>query len=272
MINLTKNLYVNLYAFCGIVIACLLCLGFLSLENAIAYTTTSSNSGSGSNNTSVGTVAWTNTNNIITSGTPYTTSNSIAVSASTNYLYGSSYVFSIPPRATIDGIEVTIKKQASGSGAVQDSIVKIVKGGVVSGNNKAVSDYWSSTGSGLWTTTVYGGPTDKWGLTLSRKDVKLSSFGVVISAINNGVSSKTALIDYMEIKVYYTPELVNGNNFLGNLDDNGEVNSASVYSDTTTGIQKTFSPLEGWLKFFLGLIISFIFVKFLVMTQKVMIK
>jgi hypothetical protein len=62
--------------------------------------------------------------------------------------------------------------------------VRLVKGGVISGDNKA-------TGS-ITTSDAYysfGGAADKWGLTLTESDVEASTFGVVVSFNGTGNSS-----------------------------------------------------------------------------------
>lgn len=62
---------------------------------------------------------------------------------------------------------------------VRDVNVKLVKGGTVSGDNKAdTGTDWPSSD----TDKTYGGAADLWGVTLTESDVEASDFGVVINA------------------------------------------------------------------------------------------
>ena len=115
------------------------------------------------------------------------------------------------------------------SGAVTESSIKLVIGGVVAGDNK-------STGAGFTTgIKTYGGATDLWGLTPTVAQINASNFGYAISLVGNGGTSKYLMVtnfgftiptgatingvevandienpagaprwDYIQIKVYYT--------------------------------------------------------------------
>jgi hypothetical protein len=118
---------------------------------------------------------------------------------------------------------------------IYDYMVKIVKGGSVSGTNKATNTDIDGTD----TYYTFGGSSDLWGNTLTSSDINNSNFGCVISyAINegsptlteylkcssfglnipsgstiNGVQvrveakrdpSYTCNVDHIQIKVYYT--------------------------------------------------------------------
>jgi hypothetical protein len=70
--------------------------------------------------------------------------------------------------------------------------VRLVKGGVISGDNKA-------TGS-ITTSDAYysfGGAADKWGLSLTESDVEASNFGVVVSFNGTG-NSPNYTTNYLE--------------------------------------------------------------------------
>jgi len=66
-------------------------------------------------------------------------------------------------------------------GAVTFGTVKLVKGGVVSGDNKAAGTLTSS-----FTDYTFGGPTDLWGLSLDPADANASNFGVAVSLEGSG--------------------------------------------------------------------------------------
>ena len=175
----------------------------LSLGNySIAQTAGPNNAGTGANNAAIGTVAWTNPGNVTAADGTSTTA-ALTNGAFTNYIQGSNYGFAIPSGNVINGIEVIINRKTSannGSRVTSDNIVKIVKNGSILGNNNA------ATGVGYPTTltiATYGSPTDKWGLTWLASDINASNFGAALSVTAN--NNLTASVDYIQIKVYYTP-------------------------------------------------------------------
>ncbi|MBI4614481.1 MAG: tail fiber domain-containing protein [Planctomycetes bacterium] len=85
--------------------------------------------------------------------------------------------------------------------AVVDASVRIVKGGAISGAEKASASPWPTVD----TYTSYGGPADLWGLAWTPADVNSGSFGVAIAAT---VSGSTASTDHIRITVYYTDSSV----------------------------------------------------------------
>ncbi|MFW6172477.1 MAG: hypothetical protein ACOC5T_01915 [Elusimicrobiota bacterium] len=122
-------------------------------------------------------------------------------------------------------------------GDTKDYSVKLVKGGSITGNEKAED---TALPDGTFGTRTYGNSTDLWGTTLTKSDVEASNFGVVISyyleefsttyyikATNFGFSipadatidgvevevehrqrfeqfAEYADVDYIKMKVYYT--------------------------------------------------------------------
>lgn len=117
----------------------------------------------------------------------------------TEYLRATTFGFSIPDGAIIDGIEARFEKYCSASNTIMDYSCKIVKAGSEQGTGHA-KGYWS-TSEGY---VVYGGATDKWGLTWTVAQINASNFGVSISAINYESTSSMAYVDHVQIRVYYT--------------------------------------------------------------------
>jgi len=77
-----------------------------------------------------------------------------------------------------------------------DHAVRLMKGGVIGGNNLASATAWPTT-DGYQT---YGGATELWGQGWSVADVQASNFGGAIAArVQNG----TARVDHMRITVFY---------------------------------------------------------------------
>jgi hypothetical protein len=161
------------------------------------------NAGAGADVAGIGTVTWGSPGNISTVGSPYATM-SVPASAITHYLQGTQYGFTIPSGSTINGITVVINRQSSGRTApfLRDNVVRLVKGGAITGNNKALTGTnWPNTGLG---TATYGSSTDLWGTTWTAEEINANNFGVVLSAVNAKTTrARTATVDYIQITVYY---------------------------------------------------------------------
>jgi hypothetical protein len=157
--------------------------------------------GTGANDAAIGSVAWNNPENIVSSNNSYANTSAFG-SLTTNYIKGTNFGLTVPTGATIDGIEVTIERATSGFGAGTDNIVRLIKGGTIGGTNKAVGGNWGSSE----TPQSYGGPTDLWGNAWTAEDVNDASFGIAMSGSLSGDpdDGMGARVDHMTIKVYYT--------------------------------------------------------------------
>ena len=162
----------------------------------------------GENIASVGTVAWTNPDNITDNdGISAVASAVPAGGGITNYLQGTDFRFynvPIPDDAFIQGIRLRINRYSSSDGTGQrlrDSIVRLMKNGVIVGDNKAVtSTNWPVD----FAVRAYGGENDLWGTTWTPADINTSTFGAVLSASNNhGSLARTGTVDYFQVVVYY---------------------------------------------------------------------
>lgn len=151
--------------------------------------------GTGANDASVGTVAWSSPTSITSdNGTNATFTSGAATS---NYLKGTNCGFTIPSGATIDGIVVTIERGYV-AGDATDSEIKIVKNGIICSANKSTGATWSSS----MTVVTYGSASDLWSEYWNYTDINSSNFGAVLSISTTGVSP--ANVDYISITVYYT--------------------------------------------------------------------
>lgn len=146
-------------------------------------------------------------NNALLADNVYATATAIlsVLSGPTQNLTLTNFGFSVPQNATICGVVAVIKKKAANVNVlstVTDNSVKLVKGGTVSGNNKALVGNWTTTN----TSFTYGGDADTWGLSLTPSDVNASGFGVAFSANISGTISliPSAQIDNIQLTVYYT--------------------------------------------------------------------
>lgn len=147
-----------------------------------------------SNDTSYGTVAWTNPGNITFDDGLNASVSTTDASADTNYLFVTNYGFSIPAGATITGIDVYAEN--GGSINKQQSSVRLVKSGVIQPVDRA------TPGQPLYN-TVFGSSTDLWGDTWTPDDINNSGFGVAFAVRIFAGEGNT--VDYVGIEVYYTP-------------------------------------------------------------------
>ena len=148
---------------------------------------------------------FTNLSNVSTSNDSYTTAGSLItlLVGNTYYLRATNFGFSFPAYASICGVRVQIEKRANGLGLwgeITDNQVRLIKGGLIVGHNKATATAWSSSE----VTTTYGGASDLWGTTLTTNDVNASNFGIAFSAhIEGVVVAPDAQIDNIRIAVDY---------------------------------------------------------------------
>jgi hypothetical protein len=147
---------------------------------------------------SFGTSAWSNPGNAATTNTVYAT-NPVTPTGNSRYLKATNFGFAIPDGATIDGIEVAIRRK--GLDAHRDARVRLVKAGTVQAADKAAAGGWSLSD----VTVTYGGSGDPWSDTWSPADINDPGFGAVLSVTN--ISFKTpwqASVDSILITITYT--------------------------------------------------------------------
>lgn len=160
---------------------------------------------------STGTIAWSSTTSAYAADSVFMTaaSNLLAVDTTDTQRF-TSYGFSVPTGATIDGIIVTINRKSQynvpggNGGTVADSIVQLVKADSLVGSNKATASFWATTAA----SATYGSSTDLWGTTWTSSDINNSGFGAAFAASIDTTSTtsrtNTAYVDYIRIEVYYT--------------------------------------------------------------------
>jgi hypothetical protein len=115
-----------------------------------------------------------------------------------NYLMVTGFNFAIPTDAIITGITVKVERNATSTSAITDNSVKLVKAGVISGNDKASGSTWTTSD----VVATYGSASDTWGLSWTPADINSSNFGCVVSAIAS--LAATVNIDYISITINYT--------------------------------------------------------------------
>ena len=183
-----------------------------------------------SDNSSVGTVTWTNPANSAASDNVYATA-AMTNGTTSHYLLDLNWGFTIPNTAVIRGVQVTVERSATVAGLVSDSGVYLKGSGSVLGNNRAQAGTWG-TGD---TVITYGGDNDTWGATLTPNGANGpgGSVGVAISVTSTGTS--TARIDAVTMKVFYVdaaklPTYVSGVNGTGLSFDGSDIICSNPYS------------------------------------------
>ena len=176
---------------------------FLLTQMSFGDTAGPRSAGTGSSVNGPGSITWTNPANIITAGSPYGTA-VLTANATSEYLQGTNYGFTIPANAAIEGITVSIRRQSSsnaGGNSVNDVDLNLLKNGAMVGTDKATTTDWPTT-LGI---ASYGGVADLWGTTWTAADINNANFGVSLSVLNqSGFGSRTASVDYMQITVTYS--------------------------------------------------------------------
>ncbi len=143
---------------------------------------------------------WTSSTNVYTSNNS-DASASLAASAQSANLDVTGFGLDLPTGSTIVGIVAEVERAASNSNSIEDYDVFLLKAGAPSGSDKASTTDWTTTDS----TRTYGTSTDLWGTTWTEAQVEASNFGLRLKARNLTTSTRTAFVDHVEIRVYYSP-------------------------------------------------------------------
>jgi len=159
--------------------------------------------------------AWANAGNITADdGSNATVSGRRLSAAQSDSLRGTSFGFSIPVGATIDGIVFEVQWSASYNNTtsfVEANLIRLVKASSPVGNTEDFGGMPTSL-----TTSTIGTSSYLWGTTWSVSDINDSGFGVQVSMYldeSGNAVVPTALVDYFKLTVHYT-ESSKGNMFL----------------------------------------------------------
>jgi hypothetical protein len=157
----------------------------------------------GNNNTSAGSIAWTNPGNITSTDNAFA---QLTVSSTTasNYLVAStSGGLNIPTSATITGIEVHIERHRAGgsAGEIRDNTAQLMRNGALVGSNIAVTTNWGTGDRQM----QYGSSTALWGTTWTPDDFNNGNFGFAFAVQGVAVgANRIARVDQIVVHVYYT--------------------------------------------------------------------
>lgn len=180
--------------------AILLVLVVLLVPHTLADSSGPNAPGSCINDTSYGTTAWTSPGNAGSDNN--TGASSFFGSSTSQYLRCTSYGFSIPDGATIDGIVVGIKRLSSAAffECADDRVRIIMADGTIGSTNKATATTWPTS----YAYEDHGGTTDLWGETWTAAGINDSDFGLALSALRIDANC-SANVDHIRITVHYTP-------------------------------------------------------------------
>lgn len=153
--------------------------------------------GSGADDATVGTIAWTNPGNIVADDGASATAGTF--SSSTHYAKGLGFGFAIPGGKTINGIKLEVKVGGDTTSG-NDSSVKLVKGSTISGSDRSAG---AAIVNGAAVYETFGGSSDLWGLAWTPADINSATFGAVYSASSAGIFT-TISVDAMRITVYFS--------------------------------------------------------------------
>jgi hypothetical protein len=148
------------------------------------------------------TASWSGANNARLSDTSYASATMVP-NATSQYLVALSFGITLPPTATIDGIQVTVDRSATQGLATTDHAVYLVKNTQIqiAGDNKAAAGVlWPSAEASV----SYGGSTDTWGNTWTPSEIN-AGFGVAFAARYTGqTGSEQARVDAISVTIHYS--------------------------------------------------------------------
>lgn len=156
------------------------------------------NPASATEDSSVGTISWTNPTNVYTENATVASA-SMLLSGVTRYLKVTNFGFAIPGPATIDGIVVEAKVRTN-FGSIQENSVLLYKNNVLTSTDKSRATNWPTT----LTYVTFGSSSDLWGTTWTPSDINSADFGFALSAKEVGGSTPSIEVDHVRITVYYT--------------------------------------------------------------------
>ncbi len=151
--------------------------------------------------TNISALSWINLGNVAASDNVYATITLNSSIQATPFFYAQGYNFNVPDDATITGITATVERKQSGTGSsfYDEGVCLVVDGALYTTPNRATGTTWQTTD----VVTTFGSSSDLWGRTLTPALVNKSNFGLMYYARKIS-GSKTAMIDYIGMTVYYT--------------------------------------------------------------------
>lgn len=151
----------------------------------------------------LGVALWSTVDNAKLSDDAYATATPGAFE--TEHLVAKGFGFTIGASEAITGIRVEFERKAAAAATGLDFSVRLLKGGVVQGDNRASLSNWP-TADAYAMYPADGGNSDLWGLTWTPADINDPNFGVAIS----GKGDTTLSVDHIRITVFTDGGQTNG--------------------------------------------------------------
>lgn len=177
-------------------------------------------------NTALGNgVTWTDVTNVTAADGSFATATCPDLLHASDWINCQNFGFTLPIGATIDGIEVAVKRKANNIGA-QDYIVQLLKNGTATGTQKLGNSMLDTL-----TEKVYGSSSDLWGTTWTASDINNSGFGVQYSANAMNNYSSTIYVDSISITIYITYVSVSITDTILSSENNSEICTLTISED-----------------------------------------
>lgn len=146
--------------------------------------------------------SWSNPTNAVSSNNSY--ASCTTASSFTDYIRFDTFSFGsldLPAGSTVFGIEVRIERSRNAAGGnIADETIRLRTSFGQVGNNKASGTAWPTSDA----QATYGTSSDMWGTILNATDIKTSGFGIDVAIRAQDLTTSQGLIDYLEIRVWYT--------------------------------------------------------------------
>lgn len=156
----------------------------------------------GSNDATVGTVAWSNPTRLVATDNSYATV-VLTGGQTSNYLFATAFGAGVPSNATINGVAFEVECKA-GTQTTQVISGRIIKGGV--------PETTVTRTVVVGTTEAYkilGASDDLWGTTLTPETVNASGFGVALYF--SSALADTYSVDHVKMTIYFETQVgING--------------------------------------------------------------
>ena len=147
--------------------------------------------------------AWSDPENAQTDNATYATS-AVLKNDISCYLNCYDYGFTtsdIPEGSIIQGVLVEVQRKSSAQYSLYDNNIRLLIAGSPDGTNKASGIFWPVAED----SREYGGEASLWELSLDEYDIRDADFGARVQAYNYDNSTRTASVDVVRVKVFFTP-------------------------------------------------------------------
>src|SRR5690606_22523638 len=118
-------------------------------------------------------VGWFEVDNVLADDGVVTTTTLLSDQRASGSLVLSGFDAVVPTNAAISGITLAVKRSATAAEQLQDMAVFLLAGAETIGPNRASPELWPIASE----TVSYGGPHDRWGLSLNANDVNSGTLG-----------------------------------------------------------------------------------------------